>query len=133
MEATTPPPGSTSHEFGPYENEIIGKAGKWIGYWSWIAIFSGIAMGVGALISGEDVAGGLIMGAVYVFVGIYFRGGAAAMKEVVSTQGNDVQHLMTALDRLASAFKVMVLLVFIGVVLAVAIGILAGIGGAVAG
>ncbi|MDX1493816.1 MAG: hypothetical protein R3253_07155 [Longimicrobiales bacterium] len=131
MEATTPP-GASSHEFGPHENEVIGSAAKWIGYWSWIAIISGILMGLGGLV-GEDPIGGLIMGAIYVIVGAYFRGAAASMREVVSTAGNDVAHLMTALDKLAAAFKVMVLLVFIGVVLATVVAVVVAVGAGLGG
>lgn len=129
MEATTPPPQPSSHEFGPHENQIIGKAGKWIGYWSWIAIVSGALMIIGGILDSEDLIAGLIMGGVYIGVGAYFRGAASAMSDVVSTAGNDVQHLMTALDRLSSAFKVMVLLVLIGAVLALVAGIAFAVGG----
>ena len=128
MESTPPPPPRVdAHEFGPHENQVIGQAGKWIGYWSWIAILSGGLMAVGSLLNAEGRVGGLVMGAVYVFVGTYFRGAAAAMKDAVSTEGNDVAHLMTALDKLSSAFKVMVLLVFVGVVLGLVAAIVSGI------
>lgn len=128
MEATTPPPGTDAHEFGPYENEVIGKTGKWIGYWSWIAVLSGVAMIITGFLTSESIVGGLVMGAIYIFIGLYFRGAAKSMKDVVETAGNDVQHLMTALDKLSSAFKVMVLLVFIGVVLALIAGVVAAMG-----
>lgn len=127
METTTPPPGPGGHEFGPYENDVIGKAGKWIGYWSWIAVLSGVATIITGFLTPEDIVGALIMGAVYIFVGVYFRGAAGSMKAVVETAGNDVQHLMTAMDKLSSAFRVMVLLVFIGVVLALVAGIVAAV------
>ncbi len=120
-------PDAGSHEFGSRENEIIGRAATWIGYWSWIAILSGILSGLGGLVS-EDPIGSLIMGTIYVIVGAYFRGAATSMRDVVSTAGNDVDHLMTALDRLSSAFKVMVLLVFIGVVLALLVAIILAVG-----
>lgn len=128
MEATTPPPQPSSHEFGPRENQIIGTAGKWIGYWSWIAIVSGVLMIIGGVLDSEDLIAGLIMGGVYIGVGVYFRGAASAMSDVVSTAGNDVQHLMTALDKLSSAFKVMVLLVFIGALMALVAGIILAMG-----
>lgn len=123
----TAQPGAGSHEFGPEENAVIGNAAKWIGYWSWIAILSGVLTGLGALVS-EDPIGSVIMGTIYVIVGAYFRGAAASMDEVVSTAGNDVAHLMTALDKLSAAFKVMVLLVFIGVVLALLVAVLLAVG-----
>jgi hypothetical protein len=129
MEATTPPPQPSSHEFGPHESQIIGKAGKWIGYWSWIAILSGVLMIVGSFLDQEDLVAGLIMGVIYIGIGAYFRGAASAMSEVVSTAGNDVQHLMTALDKLSSAFKVMVLLVLIGAVAGLIGGIALAMGG----
>lgn len=126
MDATTPPT-ADAHEFGPHENDVIDRAGTWIGYWSWIAILSGVLLGIGALVS-EDPVGSVIMGTIYVIVGAYFRGAAASMKEVVTTAGSDVAHLMTALDKLAAAFKVMVLLVFIGVVLALVVALVVALG-----
>lgn len=125
MDEAAQPAGA--HEFGARENEVIERAATWIGYWSWIAIISGVLSGLGGLVS-EDPVGSLIMGTIYVIVGAYFRGAATSMKEVVSTAGNDVDHLMTALDRLSSAFKVMVLLVFIGVVLALLVAIILAVG-----
>lgn len=120
-------PSADTHEFGPAENAVIGNAAKWIGYWSWIAIISGVISALGAFVS-EDPIGSVIMGAIYVIIGAYFRGAAASMDEVVSTAGNDVAHLMTALDKLSSAFKVMVLLVFIGVVLGLLVAVLLAVG-----
>lgn len=114
------------YEFKSVENETIAKAAKWISFWSWVAILSGIVMGLGSVFSFNPV--GLVMAAVYVVVGVYYRGAASSMQSVVQTAGNDIAHLMTALEKLASAFKVMGILFIVGVVF----GLLAGIFGAAA-
>lgn len=131
MEATPHPSGATPHEFGPRENEVIGKAGTWIGYWSWIAVISGVVLIIGGIFDATTRIGNFVMGAVYVVVGLYFRGSAQAMSEVVSTAGNDVPHLMSALDKLSSAFKVMVLLFIIGALTAVVAAVIIGLRGPV--
>ena len=113
------------YEFSPLENETIAKAAKWIGFWSWVAIVGGALIGVASAVS-FDLAG-LIMAVVYVIIGLYYRGAATSMKSVVETAGNDIAHLMTALDKLASAFKIMGILFIIGIVLAVIAGMVGGI------
>ena len=64
---------------------------------------------------GHPPIGALIAAAVYFTVGMSFRGSASSMQEVVKTEGNDIPHLMAALDSLASAFQVMGILILIGV------------------
>jgi len=105
----------SSYEFGPKENETVGKAARWIGFWAWVSIGAGIVSGVAGLFAPDpgDRIGGLITGGIYVLIGIYFRSAAGSMQSVVTTRGNDVAHLMSALDRLASAFKVMGVLVIV--------------------
>lgn len=127
MEASPPPEGLTSHEFGPRENEVIGDAARWIGFWSWIAILGGVIVGVGSLFTPDVDFGGVIFGLIYVMIGFFFRGSASSMRAVVDTSGADVAHLMDALDRLTAAFRIMVLLVAIGVALALVAMIAVGI------
>lgn len=112
------------YEFSTVENETIGKAATWIGFWSWVAIIVGLVSGIGSVVSFDP--GGIIMGVVYVVVGFYYRSAAASMRSVVETTGDDVAHLMTALDKLASAFKVMGVLVIIGVAAGLLAAILGG-------
>lgn len=113
------------YEFGPREDAVIGRTARWVTWWGWIAIAAGILMIVGGLMSLHT--GGvaqLIMGGVYILIGVFFRAAGKALGRVVETSGDDVAHLMEALGSLTSAFKVQVILVVVGVVLALATAVI---------
>lgn len=136
MESSTPPAG---YEFDATENETIARAARWIGFWSWIAILGGAFVAVVSFLDDQagvgDVVGGLVVAAVYLAIGIYYRGATRAMRSVVETRGDDIAHLLTAVERLGSAHKVMgvlVIVMFAFVALAVLLAggaMLAGAGG----
>lgn len=111
---------AAQHEFSAAENEVLKKAAKWTGFFAWIMFIGSALMAVGGVFSGEASAiGALIAAAIYFTIGFSFRGAAASMHAVVETSGNDVDHLMTALDKLGSAFKVMSIVFIVGVVISV--------------
>ncbi len=114
---------SQTYEFSPAQNEILKKAATWTGLYAWIMIVAGGFMALGGLLSGEASAaiGSLVAAAIYFMIGLNFRGAASSMQAVVQTAGNDIDHLMTALDKLGSAFKVMGILFLLGVILFVAL------------
>lgn len=114
------------YEFTDVQNATIERAARWIGFWSWIAIVTGFLTGIVPVLTGENMVGGIVTAVVYVLIGMYFRDSAASMRSVVETEGDDIPHLMSAVDKLASAFKVMGVLV----ILAVVVGLVAGIRGA---
>ncbi len=106
------------YEFTPAQNEILKKAATWAGVLAWILMASGGLMAIGGILSLDASAiGVLIAAAIYFMIGLNFRGAAVSMKAVVETAGNDIDHLMTALDKLGSAFKVMGILFLLGVIL----------------
>lgn len=80
----------------------------------------------GGLLTLPDGVGGLVFGTVYLIIGIYFRGAGPSLKSVVETEGNDVDHLLSALISLQSAFKVMVIVAAIGIILGSLAAIVAG-------
>lgn len=112
---------AAQHEFTPAQNEILQKAATWTGFFAWIMMVGAGLMAIGGLLSGEASSiGALIAAAIYFTIGFTFRGAAGSMKAVVQTTGNDIDHLMIAIDKLGSAFKVMGIVFLIGVVLSVA-------------
>lgn len=115
----SPAPGPR-FEFGASENAVIERTARWVGLWGWIAVAAGILLLVGGLMTlDEGGVAQLVLGAVYILIGLYFRGAGKSLGRVVETTGNDVSHLMDALDRLTAAFRVQVILVVVGVILAV--------------
>jgi len=109
------------YEFTPAQNDILGKAATWIGLFSWIMMGSATLLALGGFLTAEASSiGALIAAAIYFIIGLTFRGAATSMQAVVQTAGNDMDHLMTALDKLGSAFKVMGIVFLVGVILFVA-------------
>lgn len=111
---------TAQHEFTPEQNTILQKAATWTALFAWIMIGCAILMALGGLLSGEAGSiGALIAAAIYFTIGLTFRGAAQSMQAVVHTSGSDIDHLMTALDKLGSAFKVMGIVFLVGAVASV--------------
>jgi hypothetical protein len=111
---------SAQHEFTDAENQVLRKAATWTGLFAWMMMVSSGLMAVAGLLSGEATSiGALIAAAIYFAVGFTFRGAAKSMGEVVRTTGNDIDHLMDAVDKLGSAFKVMGIVFLVGAVASV--------------
>jgi hypothetical protein len=94
------------YEFNQQENAVIAQAAFWARL---LGIFL-IVTGAVAMLNCN-----IIQFALDLAVGIAFLGGATSLNAVVNTQGNDVQHMMTALTKLGGAFKIRVIVTFIAV------------------
>jgi len=102
------PPGA-GYEFSATENETIGKVALWT------KVLAG-ALAVQALFSlynGNHL--GVVIEAI-VIVSLFQ--GAQAFDAVVNSQGNDVMHLMEALDKVATVFAIRIALFLLGMVIA---------------
>jgi hypothetical protein len=94
------------YEFNQQENAVVAQAAFWARL---LGIFL-IITGAVAMLNCN-----IIQFALDLAVGIAFLGGASSLNAVVNTQGNDVQHMMTALTKLGGAFKIRVIVTFIAV------------------
>ncbi len=102
-------PGGAPYEFGSQENVVIRDAAKWM---TVLAVTNGLAA-----LAGLDSVGG--MGRfLSLVVSALLLMGASSLKQVVDTQGNDVGHLMAALDRLHTVFTLRVVARLVAFVLA---------------
>ena len=104
------------YEFNHVENAVIAQAAFWA---RMLGIFL-IITGVAALLNCNVIGFGLDL-----WIGISFLGGATALTAVVNTQGNDIFHMMTALTKLGTAFKIRVIvtLVAVGLLAVLAVGL----------
>jgi hypothetical protein len=103
-----PPAPGYDYEFDDAQNATIASAALW-------ARVLGIVMlvvGVASLLNCNVIT--LIIDLV---VGINLLGGASSLSMVVNTQGNDVAHMMQAIGKLGTAFKVRVIATLVGLVL----------------
>lgn len=127
MEASSSPDG---YEFTPHENEVLGTTARWVGYWAWFAIVGGVLLGLGGLFTLPGGIANIVLGGVYLFVGISFKGAAGSLQSAVGTAGSDVDHLMSAMENLRTAFMVMVILTAVGILASIVLAVVGGGGGA---
>ena len=120
---TTP----AQYEFSPDQNDIITRlSGSMRELGLFMQVIGGL-YGIGALFTMGDAfddakaIGGLLVMALtcafYFLIGTWTSRAAKSFKSVVETTGNDVGHLMSALDQLRKLYKliVTVLRIMIGV------------------
>ena len=119
--------GYGNYEFNDYENSIIDKTAGRAKLWGLISAIVGALqiMGSCGMVANAQLAGYLPTGIIALIVGITFMGVGNSLKSVVQTQGNDLMHLMQAMQKLGSAFMVQIVCTIIGVVLVALILVLA--------
>ena len=125
-------PGMMSGSFGNYEfndmeNSIIDKTASRAKLWGIISTTLGglqCLASCGA-VANAGMASYLPAGIIAIVFGVTFMGVGNSLKMVVQTQGNDVMHMMQALQKMGSAFMVQIVCAIIGFVLAVLIFMLA--------
>lgn len=114
------------YEFSAQENKTIGMTASRARTWGIVSIIVGIFMalgGVSQLGHGFMAAIKLADGVVSIVVGIVFVGVGGSLKSVVDTQGNDIGLMMSALQKLGTAFIVQLIAVTVGFVAGLAIGV----------
>lgn len=100
-----------TYEFGPVEDEVLEGVAAASSMWGIICFVVG-AIGIfGAILvmlAGAPLAALILVPVivVYLAVGQLYRTAGDAFKWVVSTEGDDIEHLMRALDRTARAFRI---------------------------
>ena len=120
-----PAPGFTpqygTYEFNPYENSILTRTGSRAKLWGTISTVVGVLQIFGScgMVSTPLLAAYLPAGIVAIVVGLTFIGAGSSLKAVVTTQGNDLMHLMQAMHKMSTAFIIQIVCVVIGFALAV--------------
>ena len=108
-----------NYEFNDYENSVIDKVASRAKLWGIISTVVGSFYLLSSC--GFFFKGDLLMnfpgGVVAIVVGIVFMGAGSSLKAVVTTQGNDMQHLMTAFQKMSTAFIIQIGCAIAGVAL----------------
>lgn len=131
------------YEFGDMENVSIDKTGRRSYIWGVISIIIGVLAilgGVAAIafvgeLSGElgfltpgVILAVLVPTAVVNFAtGFLYVSAGKAFRAVVETEGNDVELLMTGLNKMAGAFRIEFVLSIVGFVIGGVIGLMAAL------
>jgi hypothetical protein len=112
-----------SYEFNEMENSIIDKTAGRAKLWGVISTTIGALQCLASCgaVANPTMATNLPSGIIAVVVGITFMGVGSSLKMVVQTQGNDLMHMMQALQKMGSAFMVQIICTIVGFVLAVLI------------
>jgi len=103
------------HEFTREENQIVGELATWSGG---LGILKLMQTGLGL------VGGNVIGAAIELTVALALLGGHKALRKAVDTAGNDVDHLMVAVDKLATVFLLRIVLSLVAAVLLGAVAVI---------
>jgi len=121
-----------AYEFTSRENETIGKAASWslaLAGASFIMVIVHLIFAlVGSQLTGTslrllvfDMGAGVVSASCYLAAAILFAFAGSALRRVVRTQGNDLQHMLKALDTLHRIFVLRIALVFLTVIAVAAV------------
>ena len=119
--------GYGQYEFNDMENQIIDKTAGRAKLWGWISAVIGACQLLGGTCGSLANAGFAMYvpyGIVMLIVGITFIGVGNSLRMVVQTQGNDIAHMMQAMQKLGSAFFIQSIAFIVVLVLAVLISVL---------
>lgn len=105
---------AAGYEFTVPQNAVIQKTATYAKVWG---IFS-IVLGAMQILMGLSGGGFLLAGIVSIVIGTVFIGVASSLKAVVVTEGNDIDHMMDALQKLGNAFLIQVVATVAAVVVA---------------
>jgi hypothetical protein len=120
---------SGEHEFDPQQTEIIGKLGATMRFIGGVTTALGILEVIGLVLAiveaiqgtnswGEVIAVG--MAAVFLLtMGSLTLGAGGSFKNIATTTGRDISHLMQALDNLRQMYSILSVLVMLWIVVAV--------------
>jgi hypothetical protein len=105
------------YEFTPEENKVLDDLSVWAGG---LGIVKFIQGGLGVI--GQNPIGAIVE----VIVGISLMGARKGLRGAVDTQGSDIDHLLTSVDKLSTVFLVrLILAILVGGIFALAILVLA--------
>ncbi len=125
QQAMAPQPGPMpgygfgTYEFNDYENQIIGRTAGRARTWGIISIVIGaLNTLIGFLFFlSPGLLVNLVSGIISIIIGAVFLGVGGSLSNVVNTQGNDIEHMMQAMQKLSSAFMIQIVTTIIGAVL----------------
>ena len=130
------------YEFGHYENATIDKVAGRARIWGMISLIVGVLCVLSALGSAIfsaqlpaeltkillpiALAVLLPMGVVYLVMGKLYMDSGAELKQVVATQGNDVELMMRGINKMAGAFRIETIMTLVALVAGFVIGLTMG-------
>ena len=121
-------------EFDSGQNEVVSDLSKKMQFVGTLLLVAGVLNLLGGLVAMfSDAASGvstLVSGVVYLAIGLWTRKAADSFKEIVDTEGSDVDHLMGALGQLLKLYRLqywLIMIILVVAVLVFVVGMFAGI------
>jgi len=113
--------GFGQYEFNDMENAIIAKTAGRAKVWGIISIVIGALYLLSSLFFflSPGLLANLAPGIGGIVVGITFVGVGNSLSSIVQTQGNDIEHMMAAMQKLGTAFMTQIIVLIVQVVLAI--------------
>lgn len=117
-----------SYEFNNNQNQLIRELSEKMRFVSYFLIGLGVLVTILGLvlIANGGGLGNIIQGIVQIFIGFWTNKAASAFKQIVDTQGNDMENLMSALSELRKLYTLQYWLYIVALIF-VALGIVLGI------
>jgi hypothetical protein len=105
------------YEFKPQENKIIGELAARMHFVGLFLLASGLlVIGIGVLVHHY---GPIISGTLFCVVGLWTQRASVSLKSVVYTEGNDISHLIAALEDLRKLYSLQFWLLIIALMFVV--------------
>jgi hypothetical protein len=116
-----------SYEFNNTQNQLIRELAEKMRFVSYFLIGLGILVAIfGLVLIARGGLANIIQGIVQIIIGFWTNKAASAFKQIVATQGNDIENLMGALGELRKLYTLQYWL-FIVALIFVALGVVLGI------
>ncbi len=120
-----------SYEFNNIQNQLIRELAEKMRFVGYFLIGLGVLVTIfGLVLIARGGLGNIIQGIVQIIIGFWTTKAASAFKQIVATQGNDIENLMGALGELRKLYTLQywlyilaLIFVALGVVLAIVFGI----------
>jgi hypothetical protein len=115
------------YEFQAHEEAVIATAGGRTRLWGIVSIVVGaLQCCIGVLaFKHPSLLGTFVSGVISIVVGVVFLGAGKSLGAIADTRGNDVRNLMTAMQRLTSAFTIQTVVAILGTIATILIFFLA--------
>lgn len=109
-------PTTGGYEFNAEENAIINATGLRAKTWGVLTLVAAVLLGTAGILAAVSTEGfGAVAGVIYallalipIFIGLNFVRAGNALGAVVTTRGNDIDHLMGSLQNLSNAFLIQI-------------------------
>ena len=113
--------GPREYEFDAQENEVIGGLASAMRFVGVVFIVLGILNSLGGVVGGINLPAMITLGqgVLLIVIGGWLIGGAGSFRDVVTTEGNDISHMMAALRKLRSVFTLQAWVLGIVIVLSI--------------